>query len=281
MNVADYYDSNTRRFLKFGRLGGMGVVHRGVWGPGVADAEAAAHYVHDRIVADLRSTPGPLEQGIDLGCGVGASMVRIGEQLGASISGITISATQAEIAHDRLTRLPPESANRYAVKAGDFCKAQAYESLPETSVDFAYFIESFVHATDTAELWRLVSSRLRPGARVYICDDFLGLAPEGPSERIILDNYRRGWHINTLISPGELESLLREHGVVRENSINLTPHLKLNRFRDRMIRLAVPLLRPVGRDRPWWDNMLGGDALQRALSKDLIHYRLEIFEYRP
>ena len=289
MNVADYYDRNTRRFLRFGRLGEIGVVHRGVWAPEVEDPAAAAHYVHDRIAADVNDSLPESPRGLDLGCGVGASMVRIARRTGASLSGITISSTQAAMAGERLSELPPDLAERLSVRAGDFCTPESYEGIPEASLDFAYFIESLVHAPDPELLFRLLTSRLKPGARVYVCDDLLGMPRDSFStvrmgrqsgDRIV-ENYRRGWHINTLMTPKELESLLAGFGMHALESRDLTPYLKLNRLRDRLIRLAVPLLRPFGENTPWWDNFLGGDALQRALTVGLINYRLETFEYRP
>lgn len=265
------------------------MVHRGVWAPEVGDAAAAAHYVHDRIAADLSEYLSGAGRGLDLGCGVGASMARIAGRTGASISGITISSTQAAMAEKRLSELPPDLAGRLSVRAGDFCAPESYEGIPKESLDFAYFIESLVHAPDPELLFRLLTSRLKPGARVYVCDDLLGMSRGSfgtvrmgrqPGDRIV-ENYRRGWHINTLMTPEELARLLTRFGLRPLGSEDLTPYLKLNRLRDRLIRLAVPLFRPFGKNTPWWDNFLGGDALQRALTVGLINYRLETFEYRP
>lgn len=287
--MADYYDRNTRRFLRFGLLGDLGVVHRGVWAPEVEVPTAAAHYVHDYIAADAveRFPDGP--RGLDLGCGVGASMVRIARRTGGAVSGITISSTQAAIAGKRLSELPSDLAENLSVRAGDFCTPEPYEGIAEDSVDFAYFIESLVHASDTERLFYLLTSRLKPGARVYVCDDFLG-KPGGSFSTVrmgrqsgdqILENYRHGWHINTLMTPEELDNHLNAFGLYAIGSRDLTPYLKLNRLRDRLIRMAVPLFRPFCKNTPWWDNLLGGDALQRALTVGLINYRLETFEYRP
>ncbi len=289
MNVANYYDRNTRRFLRFGRLGSLGVVHRGVWAPRVEDATAAAHYVHDVISSDVAATFPDAPWGLDLGCGVGASMVRIAGPTRARISGITISSTQAEIAEKRFLELPPDLRARLAVSTGDFCTPEVYDDIPEGSIDFAYFIESFVHAPDPDRLMRLLTTRLKPGARVYFCDDFLA-SPRGLASSIrmgsqsgeeILENYRRGWHIHTLATQEELATSLGTLGLVGIESRDLTPHLKLNRLGDLRIRLAVPILRPFAKKTPWWENLLGGDALQRALTVGLIRYRLETFEYRP
>lgn len=297
MNVADYYDRNTRRFLRFGRLGSLGVVHRGVWAPGVEDATAAAHYVHDLIAADVARRFSDTPWGLDLGCGVGASMIRIADRTGARISGITISSTQAEIAKRRLSELRPELGGRLAVFAGDFCAPETYEDIPENGIDFAYFIESFVHAPDPDALLGLLTTRLKPGARVYICDDFLGSPLDtardtardtassshagGQSDEEILENYRRGWRIHNLATPQELATSLATFGLIGIERLDLTPYLKLNRLGDLIIRVAVPLFRPFAKNTPWWDNLLGGDALQRALTAGLIQYRLKTFEYRP
>ena len=48
--VEAYYESNTRRFLRFGQGGQEGAIHRAVWGPGVRTRTQAFHYVEERFL---------------------------------------------------------------------------------------------------------------------------------------------------------------------------------------------------------------------------------------
>src|SRR5262245_40316926 len=101
--VADYYDANTRRFLRFGEGSSSGAIHRCVWTPDAASAADAADTVN-RLVLDRLRGRVPAEKGrvLDLGCGVGATMVRLARAMDARVTGVTISREQAEIGAKRL-----------------------------------------------------------------------------------------------------------------------------------------------------------------------------------
>ena len=88
-NTADYYDANTKGFLRWGHGGQHLAIHRAVWGPGVRDRTQAFHFVHD-LIADLARSEGS-EALLDLGCGVGGSMIYLAGLLDLPFSGLTIS----------------------------------------------------------------------------------------------------------------------------------------------------------------------------------------------
>ncbi|MBV1862051.1 MAG: hypothetical protein KUG77_26760, partial [Nannocystaceae bacterium] len=49
-DVEEYYEANTKRFLRFGQGGTVGAIHRAVWGPGVQTRTEAFHHVHERLL---------------------------------------------------------------------------------------------------------------------------------------------------------------------------------------------------------------------------------------
>ena len=74
-NVAEYYDSNTESFLRFGHGGSVFAIHRAVWGPGVETREQALQFAEKLITEHIGRNK--FDRVIDLGCGCGASMIYI------------------------------------------------------------------------------------------------------------------------------------------------------------------------------------------------------------
>src|SRR5580765_4303535 len=102
--VRDYYDRHTSKFVALGQGGSVGAIHRAVWGPGVRRAEDAFRYVENQVADRLRRLPLDIDTPhvVDLGCGVGASLTYLAEQLPSiSGTGITLSPVQARIAQER------------------------------------------------------------------------------------------------------------------------------------------------------------------------------------
>src|SRR5262245_18219206 len=69
-DVRDYYDQNTRSFLRWGQGRGTGTIRRAIWGPGVEGRVEAFHYVDAEIARRLRLGTESGMRVVDLGCGV-------------------------------------------------------------------------------------------------------------------------------------------------------------------------------------------------------------------
>jgi SAM-dependent methyltransferase len=272
-DVRRYYDRHTRSFIRFGQGGSEGVIHRAVWGAGVATRSAAFHYVDDRI-AELAAT---LLNGrgvphiVDLGCGVGASLCYLAERLPIRGTGITVSAVQARLAAQRIRQA--QLSDRIACIEADF------SDIPPNveRADLAYAIESFVHGPSAHAVLASCARLIRTGGLLAICDDFTRGIDTADARRAI-DRFRRGWHINTLISRDELFDIARHEGFQRESVVDLSSALEIRRFRDRAINIVVGTLAdwmPVSATR--LDYLSGGSALQECLARGWIGYDLIVF----
>ncbi|MFW5711502.1 MAG: SAM-dependent methyltransferase [Spirochaetota bacterium] len=278
--VIRYYDSNTARFLKYGQGAGSNAIHRAVWAAGVENRRQAMNYVNARIAASLSSAAA--EKVLDIGCGVGGSMLYLARHIPvlttpARIDGVTISPRQAEIGQQLIEKA--ECAERCSLVAGDFTDPHL-PGLLSPPYDAAYAIESFLHMP-AAELFFAQAARLlRSGGRLFVCDDFLAPQPKAgnPGRARVLARFRRGWQVRSLFSAGQTRRLAEQHGFILKNTEDLTPHLELNRPRDIGIRILVRLLGWLPIDSPFWNNLLGGDALQRLLLGGTIKYLLLRFE---
>lgn len=262
-DVARYYDENTRAFLARGQGGGEGVLHRAVWGEGVRNRNEAFHFVHELLLKELELLGRPKPRILDLGCGVGASLVYLLERSEGEGFGITNSGAQLEIAR---------SLGNATFQMGDFCS----DPLPG-NVDLAYGIESFVHARDPKAFFDNVAKALRPDGRLVLVDDFL--AAKDRDERPTPD-FVKGWHVRSLLRPEEVDAQAAVQRLELVSDRDLTKLLELDRPRDRALAALIPLLRPLGLEGVRYSSLLGGNALRTCLKRGLVTYRFRVWQKR-
>lgn len=263
--VRRYYDDNSAAFERLGQGGAS--IHRAVWGEGVTTRAEAFHHVDDLILDSLPpDVPNPAV--IDLGCGVGASLLYLASRIDLTGEGITLSPVQAARAAELITQAG--AGARVRVREGDFLAPP--KDLAGTA-DLAFSIEAFIHSPDAGRYLQQAARLLRPGGKLVICDDFLSGAPSTPGQARLLAAFRTGWHAATLLTVRELEALAAEHHLTLTRDLDLTPRLELRRPRDRWISLLVALGRPFRLRGKYWQSLVGGDALQRTLTQGLLSYR--------
>ncbi|MCC7179647.1 MAG: class I SAM-dependent methyltransferase [Acidobacteria bacterium] len=304
-DIRRYYDRQTAGFVALGQGGGEGAIHRAVWGPGVTTRDQAFHYVEDRIAEMLAGGPavgnGPASGGpsvglrwdvpslerrgfspgvpfpvlhvVDLGCGVGGSLCYLASRLPIRGTGITLSPVQARLARDRVSALG--LADRVTCIEGD------YTRLPEglAPADLAFAIESFVHGPSPERFFAECARLVKPGGLLVICDD-IRRPTDDPRATPALEQFMRGWHVNTLLTADELRDLAGTAGFAHERTTELTPWLELGRPRDRVIAAFVALFGWLPLSRTRVSHVVGGSALQTCLRRGWIGYDLAVFR-RP
>jgi SAM-dependent methyltransferase len=274
-DVARYYDSNTRGFLKFGQGGNVGVIRRAVWGPGVATREQAFRYSDDRLIEQM---PEPTGRVLDLGCGVGASLEYMTRGRALEGVGVTLSEVQVGLANERLKRAGV--GDRVRCIQGDFTK------LPDGlgTFDFAYAIEAFLHSPSAEAFFREASGVLRPGGVLCLVDDFASERLERPGlsfrERRWAREFREGWNAGSLIPVSRASEIAASHGFELTLDDDVTEHVELRRPRDLAITALVRAGRRIPTRNPWWLNLLGGNALQMLLMRRLVTYRIVSWQKR-
>ena len=287
--IGRYYDRHTPAFVRYGQGGGAGAIHRAVWGQGVTTRAQAFRYVDDRIADLLRSlidaseasngagSAEPIRGGVrahvvDLGCGVGASLCYLAEELPISGTGITLSSLQARLGTQRVR--DHRLSDRVTCIEGD------YGDLPRSvePADLAYAIESFVHSPAPDRFFAECRRIVRLGGLLVICDDVRRSATGGAASRAI-DHFCRGWHVNALLHQDDLRRLARAAGFAHESTVDLTSALELGRVRDRAIGVLGSACDWFSISTPRLDYLLGGAALQRCLARGWVGYELSVFRH--
>ncbi len=308
-DVQDYYEANTRRFLRYGGAGAAtGSLHRSLRMPGAGNARGEINAVH-QVLLDQLATLGivppvlpsrelrPSPRVADLGCGVGATMQWLVERAGVEAAGITLSPVQTAIAS---ARMPPGCR----VVTGSFTDAGDLRRMTRgRTVNAAYMIESFAHTGDPAAVFRSLQEITVPGSALLICDDF-------PTERLLRDtsepapdagphrkrivapparsrppersrlnrrlarDFRRGWRIHGFESVRNTAALAERNGWRLIRTVDLTEFVVTTRLRDYVARSAAIPARVFGTNRAWWANVVGGAALQRLIRRRLVRYAM-------
>jgi SAM-dependent methyltransferase len=271
--VRQFYDRSTPSFARFGQGGRTGAIHRAVWGPGVTGRDQAFHFVDHQIAEHIHelSSPGQQLHVVDLGCGIGGTLCYLAERLPVRATGVTLSPVQAAHASVRTARAG--YAHRVTCLVGDYCNLP-----PEIeTADLAYAIESFVHGPDPRRFFAECRRLIRPGGRLIVCDDFLRLT-DAPEAGTVIERFREGWHVHSLITTDEICATAQEAGFSHRSTLDLTPLLELERPRDWVIKAFLTTFGWLPLDRTRFGHLAGGDALQTGLRRGWLGYDLLVFE---
>ncbi|SDX15243.1 glucans biosynthesis glucosyltransferase MdoH [Roseicitreum antarcticum] len=272
--IAAYYDASTRRFLKLGGSGAALAIHRPLWAPGIADAEAAAAHVNTLVARAAEDALGrPPERVRDLGCGVGGTLLQLATRWPqAELSGLTLSAEQVRLAERHVAARG--MASRIRVLRSDF-------GLPTTlpRADLVIAIESHVHADSAAGFLRSAHAHIASGGVLVIIDDMLAHPVSALDYRAarLVAAFRRGWRLGHVTPAQGLVAAAEGMGYRLLDQTDLSPMLRLNRWRDQALRLAGPMADTLGLARvPLFANMIGGNALTQAHRAGIMSYRLVV-----
>jgi cyclopropane fatty-acyl-phospholipid synthase-like methyltransferase len=291
-SVRAYYERNTRLFLALGVGRQTLAMRRAVWADGVESLPEAVDYVNGLIAAEARSRAAAVKGGalhvLDIGCGVGGSLLFLADSLDGPLSGIgvTISPRQADFARRQAAIRGLSSTCTFL--AADF---SAVGSLPPVHLAFA--IESAVHFAAPAAFYSSAARALAPGGRLIVVDDFIvregerpagGLrAGRGARHRLrrrerLLDAFRRGWLLPSLCTFEQAVQAAQVCGLrmVEERSLGqFLATLPLNvRLGGFMVRVMDALPVPW----PYWRSSVGSLALACCQRAGLVDYRYAVFE---
>jgi cyclopropane fatty-acyl-phospholipid synthase-like methyltransferase len=271
-DVQKYYDRNTKSFQRHGQSGLS--IHRAVWGPGVTTRNAAVHFVDDLILTELRDLE-PNPKVLDMGCGVGASLLYFAQRLAIVGEGITISPLQASHAAELF-----ESARVNTLR----CRSGNFLALPSDicDVDLAFSIEAFVHSPDAEGYFSQAARVVRPGGKLIICDDFLlqrASLNSSAKDMKLLQEFRTGWKISSLVTVDSACETAHSVGFKLISALDLTEFLKLRRPRDILISILVSTGTSLGyHGGDYWNALTGGNALQLATCSGAVGYHYLVFE---
>ena len=195
-DVAKHYD-NLDRFYR--EIWGEHV-HHGLWRTGketpLEACEALSHAVADKLALK------PGDAVCDVGCGYGGTS-RILADMGAEVTGLTLSAAQLAYAESAHPRANPRLMRQ------DWLE----NSFPDASFDGVLSLESSEHMVDKPKFFAEVARTLKPGGRFANC---VWLSSEKPSPAAInhlLEPICREGRLPSMGSESEYRAMMAQAGL--------------------------------------------------------------------
>jgi cyclopropane fatty-acyl-phospholipid synthase-like methyltransferase len=272
--VQQYYEQNTRLFRALGLGHRAHAIHRAVWDEAVTTFDAALQRVNALTLAEIQSFLGERRISpvclLDLGCGLGGTLAYCARALPeARLAGVTLSALQARIARQILSRA------RAVVVTGDF------HTLPfAAQFHAALAIEAFAHSHNLHRAFEQACAALLPGGCLIVCDDVVVRAPANAVEERWLAAFRAGWRVPGVLPLDETIAAARRAGFALRTTRDLTGALRLHRLPSFLAGAARDLGHLAGQMHPFAQSLSGSLALQECLARGVVAYYLVVFEKR-
>jgi len=190
-------------------------VHHGLWLRRGDPPEKATRQLVDLVAHHAEVKAG--SRVCDAGCGYGAAARILAGELGAEVTGITLSPAQFRFA----VQTAPGSSNP-SYLLGDWLQ----NPLPDESFDSVIAVESSEHMPDKPAFFAQARRLVRPGGRLVICS---WLAREGAStweDRLLLEPICREGRMPSIGTAAEYKRFFESAGFVVDHFEDLSARVK-------------------------------------------------------
>ncbi|CAG1022640.1 methyltransferase domain-containing protein [Methylomonas sp. LL1] len=213
----------------------------------------------------------PGDKVLDAGCGIGGSSIWMAKHYHNQVTGITISAKQADYAGQHARRHGVSELVNFEV--ADFCQTP----FADESFDAVWALESSCHALNKADFLREAWRVLKTGGRLVVCDGFLLQRQFNEQQWRAVVTCLNGWAVPNLCSRDEFTQLLQTQAFQSIQCHDITDQTLPSA--DYMYKVAKRL-QPVQKFSQWLGlrtqaqtaNYLVGLAQHQLFSEKLTEY---------
>lgn len=185
--IIAYYENCEVDYRLVWHLDSHMAMHYGLWHPGVKSLRGALRRQND-FMAKLAGITAD-DHVLDAGCGVGGSSVHLASNIGARVTGITLSERQRSRCEHNAQRAGV--AERCVFHCRDYTASQ----FPDNHFDVVWAIESVCHANEKADFLKEACRVLKPDGRLCIADFFRVPVERGTPEDQLLLSWAKGWAV--------------------------------------------------------------------------------------
>ena len=200
--IIQYYKDTENAYKDSWDLNNSLAIHYGYWDQKVSSFPQSLLRMNEVMIetATIKST----DKVLDAGCGVGGSSIFIAAAVGCTVTGISLSGRQVELATGNAQKKGVEALVNFKVM--DY----SHTYFPDASFDVVWGCESICYADDKAAFIREAFRLLRPGGRLVVADGFVTAFAN--NDNPVIRQWLDGWQVNYLETAERFSGFMQEAG---------------------------------------------------------------------
>ena len=186
-DIVDYYDNCEVDYRLLWRLDRCLALHYGYWDETTESVSEALIRENQILAQRAAITSG--ERVLDAGCGVGGSAIWLANEVGCSVTGITLSEHQVEESCKNAEERGVAEKTEFQV--ADYTAT----GFDDASFDVVWAVESVCHAENKQDFIDEAFRVLKPGGRLILADFFATKKSFNEEEQKLMDDWLSGWSV--------------------------------------------------------------------------------------
>jgi tocopherol O-methyltransferase len=210
--IVEYYRDTEHAYKDSWDLDNSLAIHYGYWDEKVKSFPQSLLRMNEVMIeaAGIQSA----DYVLDAGCGVGGSSIFIAGNVGAKVTGITLSERQVQQATKHAQK--KEMENLVDFRVMNYCST----SFPDNSFDVVWGCESICYADTKEQFIKEAFRLLKPGGRLVVADGFVNRFEN--NKHPIIRQWLDGWQVNYLETPDRFALFMKENGFDNINYNNIS-----------------------------------------------------------
>ena len=201
-NIVDYYAQSENAYKDSWDLNNSLAIHYGYWDDKVKSFPQSLLRMNEIMMeaGEIRST----DKVLDAGCGIGGSSIFLAEEIGCSVTGISLSEQQINKAKE--LAVEKKLGSKVDFKVMNYCAT----SFPNERFDVVWGCESICYADNKEQFIKEAYRLLKPGGRLVVADGFV--TDYKNNDHPSIRNWLDGWQVNYLETPDRFQKFMSEAG---------------------------------------------------------------------